>query len=398
MIRMSRRVGALPGYPLADLPLRKRALLARGVDVIDLGAGDNDTPPPAPVVEALKAALDDPALSKYGYQQGLSAFRQSIAGYMERRFGVSTDPVAEVVLLIGSKEGLAHLPLVVADPGEVCVVPEPGYQAYLGGTLLAEAVPFMAPLRADTGFLVDLDAVPEPVLSRTRLVFLNYPNNPTAAVAPPEYLARVVEVCRRRGIVLAYDNAYCDLTFDGYVAPSIFEIPGAREVAVEFFSLSKTFSMTGWRLGWATGRPELVAALTRVKTYTDTGPFLALQRAACVALDRAAEFGAIIRDRLVARRDRAVSALRRAGFEVTPPRAAMYLWVPLPPGVASAAFARQALEDEGVIIMPGSAFGPGGEGFFRVALTVEPARLEQAAERLGRALARSRAEHVAATA
>jgi LL-diaminopimelate aminotransferase len=253
-------------------------------------------------------------------------------------------------------------------------------------------------LRADDGFLLELERVPAGVLARTKLVYLNYPNNPTAAVAPLEYLARTVAVCRRHGILLAYDNAYCDLTYDGYVAPSIFEVPGARDVAIEFFSLSKSFSMTGWRLGWAAGRPELIGALTKVKSYVDTGPFLALQKAGALALDRAEELVAPVRALLAERRDAAVTALRNAGLAVPTPLAAMYLWVPLPAGIASSAFTRRALEEFGVVTLPGSSFGPAGEGYFRIALTVSPTRLTEAVERLGRALDLVRETSVAATA
>ncbi|HET9515265.1 MAG TPA: aminotransferase class I/II-fold pyridoxal phosphate-dependent enzyme [Gemmatimonadales bacterium] len=395
MIGPSSRVEALPGYPLAEIPSIKRRLIEAGVDVIDLGAGDNDTPPPAPVVEALREAVLDPAMSKYGFQQGLPEFRRATSRYLERRFGQRFDPVTETLPLIGSKEGIAHLPLAVADPGDVCIVPEPGYQAYLGGTILAGCEPFIAPLRAEQEFLLELEQVPESVLRRAAVAFINYPNNPTAAVATREYLERTVAVCRQYEILLAYDNAYCDLTFDGYVAPSIFEIPGAREVAVEFFSLSKTFSMTGWRLGWAAGRPELIAALTKVKSYVDTGPFLALQRAAVTALDRAEEFARPVRATLQERRDACVDSLVSAGFPVRPPAAAMYVWVPLPAGVASLPFSRRALEEEGVAVLGGAAFGPAGEGFFRIALTAGPERLREAVARLARALARTREESLA---
>jgi len=397
-ITFSDRLGALPGYPLAEIPTIKRRLLQEGVDVIDLGAGDNDTPPPAPVVEALKEALDDPSLSKYGFQQGLPAFRKACCDYLERRFGQRFDPATGVLPLIGSKEGLAHLPYAVANPGDVVIFPEPGYQAYIGGTILSGATPHVYPLVASENFLLELDRVPEAVLRRTRLVYINYPNNPTAAIAPMEYLERVVAVCRKYGILLAYDNAYCDLTYDGYVAPSIFEVSGAQEVAVEFFSLSKSFSMTGWRLGWAAGRPELIGALSRVKSYVDTGPFLALQKAGVVALDAAEALVAPIRALLSERRDAAVTALGQVGIEVARPKAAMYLWVPLPDGVPSAPFTRRALEEFGVVTLPGSAFGPAGEGYFRIALTVSPARLTEAVERLGRALDTVRGTRVAATA
>lgn len=386
MIRFCARAESLPGYPLAEIPAIKRRLVAAGVDLIDLGAGDNDMPPPAAVRDAMHAAVDDPAMSRYGFQQGLPAFRQAASHYLERRFGQRFEPASEILPLIGSKEGLAHLPFLVLNPGDVAVVPEPGYQAYLGGTLLAGGEPHVYPLRAEEGFLLELDRLPAAVLARTRLVFVNYPNNPTAAVADRAYLERLVETCRRHGILLAYDNAYCDLTYDGYVAPSIFEISGARDVALEFHSLSKSFSMTGWRIGFAAGSPALIEGLTRIKTYTDTGPFLAVQRAAAAALDEAEALVAPVREELQRRRDAGVAALREAGLPVAPPRAAMYLWVPLPPGIASAPFARRLLEEEGVVTLPGSAFGPAGEGYLRLALTVGAARMVEAIHRLGRAV------------
>ena len=397
MISFSKRLQALPGYPLAEIPSIKRRLIEAGVDVIDLGAGDNDTPPPEVAVQAMRAALGDPALSKYGFQQGLPEFRRAASSWIERRFGLHFDPATETLPLIGSKEGLSHLALTVINPGDVAIVPEPGYQAYIGGALLAGADPYIAPLRPENAFLLQLDQVPEATLRRAKIVFINYPNNPTAAVATPAYLERTVAICREHGILLAYDNAYCDLTFDGYRAPSIFEIAGAREVAIEFFSLSKSYSMTGWRLGFATGRAELIGALTRVKSYVDTGPFLAVQKAGAAALDASEKLVEPIRAELQSRRDAAVTALRRAGFTVEPPRAAMYLWVPLPTGVASAEFARRALEDLGVVVLPGSGFGPAGEGFFRIALTVNVGRLQLAAERLGHALDRARRGSLATT-
>jgi LL-diaminopimelate aminotransferase len=390
MIELSQRLHALPGYPLAEIPTLKRRLIEAGVDVIDLGAGDNDAPPPEIAVTAMGEALGDPAYSKYGFQQGLPVFRQAASNWLERRFGLGFDPSTETLPLIGSKEGLSHLPFAVVNPGDATIVPEPGYQAYIGGSILAGAEPYIASLRPEHDFLLDLERVPDAVLRRAKLVFVNYPNNPTAAVATPEYLERTVALCRRHDILLAYDNAYCDLTFDGYRAPSIFEIPGARDVALEFFSLSKSFSMTGWRLGFAVGRPELIGALTRVKSYVDTGPFLAVQKAGAAALDQAEALVVPIREELERRRDAAVTALRAAGFALEPPKAAMYLWIALPKGVPSAAFARRALEDTGVVVLPGSGFGPAGEGFFRIALTVGAERLRLAAARLGQTLGATR--------
>jgi len=384
----SQRLSRLPGYPLADLPARKRRLIEQGVDVIDLGAGDADYPPPAPVIEAMQRAAAETRLSKYGFQQGNPEFRRAAVDWMRRRFGVGFEPATEVLPLIGSKEGLSHFASAVLDPGDLAVVPEPGYQAYLGGTVLAGGKPLVYSLTARTNYLVELGEIPEATLRRVRLVYLNYPNNPTAAVAPRDYLERTVALCRRHGIVVAYDNPYCDLTFDGYRAPGIFEIPGAREVAVEFHSLSKSHSMTGWRIGWVAGAAQFISALVRVKSYVDTGPWLGIQQAAAYALDHAEELVPPNVAELQRRRDAGVAALRSSGFQIETPKAAMYLWVPLPAGVESAAFSRQALDQEGVVTLPGSAFGPGGEGYFRVALTVGEERIREGVGRLARTLAR----------
>jgi LL-diaminopimelate aminotransferase len=398
MIKPSRRLETLPGYPMAELPAVKRRLLEQGVDVIDIGPGDNDTPPPDVTLDTMASAVRTPALSKYGFQQGLPEFRQAAARWVERRFGQRFDPATELLPLIGSKEGLAHVVFAVADPGDVAIVPEPGYQAFLGGAILAGAEPYIVPLRSEQRFLLELERVPDEVLRRAKIVFVNYPNNPTAAVAPPEYLARTLAICRRYGILLAYDNAYCDVTFGDYRAPSIFETPGAREVAIEFFSLSKSFSMTGWRLGFAVGSQELIGALTRVKSYVDTGPWLAVQKAGAATLDQAEALVQPIRAELERRRDAGVAALREAGFQLDTPMGTMYLWVGLPTGIPSALFARRALEGAGVVVLPGSAFGPAGEGYFRIALTVSAARLAEAVHRLGGILEQMRSGALAGTA
>jgi len=388
-VHIAKRVGQFPGYPLANIPRRKRELIAAGVDVIDVGAGDPVEPPPALASQALEEALRDPAMSKYGFQLGLPAFREAVVRYHQRRFGTAFDPMTEVLPLIGSKEGLAHFALATTNPGDVVIVPEPGYQCYIGGAIASGAEARIAPLRPEANFLVELGELPASVLRRISLVYLNYPNNPTAAVAPRDYLERTVAVCREYGIALAYDNPYVEITFDGYRAPSIFEIEGAREVAVEFHSCSKSFTVTGWRLGWAIGNRELIAALTTVKSYHDTGPFLAVQKAGAVLLDHAEQVVKEAVARFSARRDAAAAALAAAGFEVEVPRATLYLWVPLPEGLKSADFQRMALEEEGVVVMAGSGFGASGEGFFRVALTVGEDRLAEAAERMGRVLARA---------
>ena len=372
---------------MAEIPALKRRLIQQGVDVIDVGAGDADLAPPRAAVEALARAARDPAMSRYAFQLGLPAFREAAAAYLRRRFGVSCDPFTELHPLLGSKEGIAHLAMALLDGGDVAVVPEPGYAVYEGGTVLAGGEPYPYALTPRTAFLLELAEIPAEVIRRTRLVYLNYPNNPTAAVATREYLERTVAFCRRHDILIAYDNPYCEITFDGYVAPSIFEIPGAWECAVEFHSLSKTFCMTGWRLGWAAGRADHIAGLARVKNYVDTGAFLAVQAAGAAVLPQAEQLAREYVAQFRERRDAMLAVLRAQGFEPETPRATMYLWVPLPEGLPSATFQRRALEEEGVVTMPGSGFGAGGEGFFRIALTVATPRLSEAAERLGKVLA-----------
>ncbi len=387
MSEFSKRVARLPTYPMAELPAIKRRLIQQGVDLIDVGAGDADLAPPRVAVEALARAAQDPAMSRYAFQLGLPAFREAAADYMRRRFGLTVDPFTELHPLLGSKEGIAHLAATVLDPGDVAIVPVPGYAVYHGGTVLVDGSPHLYDLTPRTDFLLELHELPRAVLERAKLVYLNYPNNPTAAVAPREYLERTVRVCREHDILIAYDNPYCDITFDGYVAPSIFEIPGAKDVAVEFHSLSKSFCMTGWRLGWAVGRPDRIAALARVKNYVDTGAFLAVQAAGAEVLKQAERLAAGYVAQFKDRRDAMLPALRANGFEADTPRATMYLWVPLPEGMPSAGFQKRALEEVGVVVLPGSAFGAGAEGFFRIALTVGVPRLVEAAERLGKVLA-----------
>jgi LL-diaminopimelate aminotransferase len=386
MPRLSSRFSGLPAYPLAHIPARKKALLDAGVDVIDLGAGDADLPPPAAAVAALQHAATVPSLQRYGFGLGHVPFREAISDWMQLRFGQHFDPMTEIVPLLGSKEGLAHIAFAYLGPGDVAIIPEPAYQAYLGGTLLSDATPYVYALRPRTNFLVDLDEIPTEVLDRARILYLNYPNNPTAAVAPREYLERVVRTCRERDILLVYDNAYSEMGFDGYIPPSIFEIDGADEVAVEFHSLSKTYNMTGWRCGWAVGRAQLVAPLAKVKSFTDTGQYMGIQAAGAAAIRSWAEFVpqnlAVFRER----RDAAVSAFAAHGFTADVPRATMYLWLPLPEEITSASFADTLREDAGVIVLPGSGFGTGGEGFFRVSFIQPAARIHEAAERAGRVL------------
>jgi LL-diaminopimelate aminotransferase len=314
-------------------------------------------------------------------------FRETISEWMNKRFGFRPNPLTEVVPLIGSKEGISHLALAYAEPGTYTIIPEPGYNAYQGGTIFSGAKPYRYALRPRTDFLVDLDEIPKDVLSRTRILYLNYPNNPTAAIAPMDYLERVVARCRELDILLVYDNAYSELAFDGYVPPSIFEVDGARDVAIEFHSLSKTYNMTGWRCGWAVGSTAICGTLARIKSFVDTGQFMAIQAAGVAALQSWAEFVPRNVEVFRERRDAAVKAFRAAGFLCDVPRAAMYLWIKLPDDVPSAFFAERLLEDEGVVIMPGSSFGAGGEGFFRISFITAPERIAEAARRAGKVLA-----------
>ena len=386
MPRYSARFAGFPVYPLAHIPGRKKALIDAGVDVIDLGAGDADLAPPPKAVSTLQRAAETPALQRYGFGLGYVPYREAIVAWMEKRFGQRFNPMTEVVPLLGSKEGLAHVAFAFLGPGDVGIIPDPAYQAYLGGTLLSDAKPYVYALRPRTNFLIELDEIPADVMARTRVLYLNYPNNPTAAIAPREYLERVVKTCIERDILLVYDNAYSEMGFDGYVPPSIFEIDGAREVALEFHSLSKTYNMTGWRCGWAVGKPELASALTKVKGFTDTGQYMGIQAAGVAAIESWAEFVPPNLEVFKARRDAAVAAFRANGFTADVPRATMYLWMPLPDGIPSATFADVLREEQGVIVMPGSGFGAGGEGFFRISFIQPPERIAEAAKRAGHVL------------
>jgi len=384
MPKTTERFRDLPPYPLAGMKAMRREIEARGGRVIDLGAGDVPLDPPPAVVDKLREVASDNSMSRYAFQSGLPAFREAVATFMERRFGQVVNPTTELLPLIGSKDGLAHLPAAYVGPGDAAIIPDPGYQAYLGSVILAGGEPYLVPLRPENDFLIPLDEIPTSVAGRARVLYLNYPNNPTTAVAPDAYLKDAIRFCTEYDIVLAYDNAYSEFGFDGYRPRSILEFEGAREVTVEFHSLSKTYNMTGWRLGWAVGSAEIIAALTKVKTFMDTGQYLGIQAAGAAALESWASW---VPDNIATfqrRRDAAVTALAAAGFDVTSPQATMYLWIPVPTSESSEDFATRALETEGVIVLPGAALGAGGEGFFRIALTEDEPGLEEAAVRLGR--------------
>ena len=385
-VRLARRIAEVPPYLFAELDRRRAEAAARGIDVIPLGIGDPDLPTPAAVVAALRAACAVPANQRYPDYEGSAAFRRGAAAYMGRRFGVALDPAAppdgQVLALIGAKEGLSHLVWALCDPGDVVLCPDPGYPVYATHTRFCGGEPYRLPLLPDRGFLPDLDAVPPEVARRAKLLFLNYPNNPTAATADLAFFEQAVAFCRRHDILLAHDNAYAEIGYDGYLAPSVLQVPGAADIAVEFHSLSKPFNMTGWRIGFCCGNRAAIAALGIVKNNTDSGPFTAIQEAALAAL----ELPRTILDQQLAvyarRRDLLVEALRRAGIAAPRPRATIYLWCPVPAGETSAGFAARLLEQTGVFVTPGTGYGTHGEGFFRISLTCPEARLEEAARRI----------------
>jgi LL-diaminopimelate aminotransferase len=307
-----------------------------------------------------------------------------VAGWYRERFGVALDPANEVLTLIGSKEGTAHVPFAFVNPGDVVLVPDPGYPVYAAGTWFAGGEPYFLPLRAERDFLPDLDAVPADVLRRARMLFLNYPNNPTAAVATPAFFARVVEFARRHGIIVCHDAMYSELCFDGYEPPSFLQTPGAVDVGVEFHSCSKTYSMTGWRIGFVVGNADVLRGLGRVKTNVDSGVFQAVQEAGIAALTGPQDCVARVRAIYQERRDVVVDGLRKLGLPVTAPRATFFVWAPVPDGSDSRKWAARLLQDAGVVVTPGVGFGPSGEGYYRIALTVDKARIAEAMERLGR--------------
>jgi LL-diaminopimelate aminotransferase len=381
-IKPAARLGLLPPYLFAELDRLKKGIQQKGVDVISLGIGDPDLPTPAHIVESLRGAVGDPINHRYSDYAGLERFRVAAAAWYKRRFNVVLDPVREICALLGSKEGIANFATAVVDPGDIVLIPDPGYPVYFSGCVFNGGEPYFLPLRKAAGFLPDLDAVPAEVARRAKLLWLNYPNNPTAATADLAFFKRAVQFCHKHSIILAHDLAYSEIAYNGYRAPSILEIPEARECAVEFHSLSKTYSMTGWRVGFVVGNAALVGALGRVKTNIDSGPFQAVQEAAISALEggdkNLRDYCAIYKER----RDLMVGALRKLGLGCETPKATFYLWAEVPKGYTSMSFTERVLREAGVLIAPGSGFGKAGEGFVRFSLTVASERLREAADRL----------------
>ncbi len=380
---VSKRLQALPPYLFVEIDKAKRKARAEGRDIIDLGIGDPDQPTPAHIIERLRQAAGDPANHRYALDQGMPALRQEIAAWYHRRFGVSLDPDTEILPLIGSKEGIAHLPLAFVNPGEAALVPDPCYPPYKGGVIFAGGTPVLMPLREENGFLPDLDAVSVSARKKARLFFMNYPNNPTGSVADAAFYGKAVQYARRHRMIAVSDLAYSEMSYDGYRPQSFLEIPGAREVGIEFHSLSKTYNMTGWRVGWACGNAALIAGLAKVKSNIDSGIFTALQHAAVAALQTPETLLRSLCAMYQARRDALVQGLRSLGWSVSAPKATFYLWVKIPvKKMGSIACAAAVLERADIVVTPGVGFGAHGEGYIRMALTVPEERIREALRRL----------------
>jgi LL-diaminopimelate aminotransferase len=381
-IETAQRIKDLPKYLFAEIDRLKKEVAARGVDIISLGIGDPDQPTPAHIVEALRDAVRKPVNHRYPDYEGGPALRGAIGKWYRQRFGVEVDPAAEVVVLIGSKEGIAHLPHAYADAGDWVLVPDPGYPVYGIMSAMIGARVHRMPLCEERAFLPDLGAIPSEVAASAKILFVNYPNNPTGASAPREFFEEALAFCRERGILLALDCAYSEIHYGRDVYRSVFDLPGAREHAVEFHSLSKTYNMTGWRVGFAVGGARIIDAMLKVKTNLDSGVFGAVQDAAVAALlgDQACvESTCAV---FAERRRRVAEALLRMGFEFRPPEGAFYFWVRVPEGRTSAQFCMEMLEKAGVVVTPGTGFGPSGEGYFRISLTCPDARLDEALARM----------------
>jgi LL-diaminopimelate aminotransferase len=382
----SRRLEAIPPYMFAELERRVAEKRAEGVDVISLGIGDPDHPTYEHVVEAMREAVANPGNQGYPTNRGRDEFRAAFRSFYASRFGVQIDPESEVMPAIGAKECIYNLSFAFLDPGDVALAADPGYPVYTGGPVLAGAQPVLMPLVRELGFVPDLERMDPMALENARLMFLNYPNNPTGAVVPEGFFERVVELARKHEILVVHDNAYSETTFDGYVAPSFLATPGAIEVGVEVFSLSKGFNMTGWRCAAILGNADAIGAYWRLKTNVDSGLFEAVQIAAAAALSGPRRAIVEMNEIYSRRRDLVVGALREIGVDVEPPKATIYVWAPVPAGHTSTSFAELVLEEAAVVVSPGSMYGPSGEGFFRISLTTPDDRLTEALERMRRHL------------
>jgi LL-diaminopimelate aminotransferase len=388
-MRTAKRIAAIPPYLFAEIDRKVAERRAAGIDVISFGVGDPDLPTPGFIVEELAKAARDPSTHRYPSYYGLPAFRRAIADFYRRRFGVELDPDTQVLPLLGSKEGIAHLPWAFVDPGDRVLVTEPGYPVYEVGAILAGGQPVHIPLRAEEGWFPAFERVG--AAAGAKLLWLCYPSNPTGAVATLDQLQEAVRFAADGDLLLAYDNAYSEITYDGFVAPSVLQAPGAMEVAVEFGSLSKIFNMTGWRIGWVVGSPVAIEALGRVKTNIDSGVFNAVQRAGVAALESGMPHLPELLATYRRRRDRIMEVFWEAGWKVDAPKGALYVWLPTPPGESSVQFTARLLDQAGVVVAPGTGYGPSGEGYIRLSLTIGDERLEEGCERVRKALVGGRA-------
>lgn len=380
------RVKNLPPYLFAAIDRMKAEAKEKGVDLIDLSIGDPDIPTPQNIVEAMKRSLDNPANHRYPSYEGIASYRKAVADWYKRRFNVELDPSGEVLSLIGSKEGIGHIPLAFVNPGDIVLVPSPGYPVYPVGTLFAGGESFIMPLFESNGFLPDLSSIPEDILKKAKLMFINYPNNPTSAVAGKDFFKSVVEVAKAYNIIVCHDAAYSEIYYDDQKPMSFLEVDGAKDVGIEFHSLSKTYNMTGWRIGFAVGNRDVISGLGKIKTNLDSGVFQAIQEAGITALGSGDEILRPIRVTYQERRDVLYEGLKRLGLSVIKPKATFYLWARVPEGYDSSGFVAYLLEKAGVMITPGVGFGSPGEGYVRFALTVSVDRIREAVERISKVI------------
>lgn len=386
-IQYAERIRTLPPYLFAAIDQMKREAVAKGVDLIDLSIGDPDIPTPVHIVEAMKKAVENPEHHRYPSYEGMLSYREAVAKWYKKRFNVELDPEREVLSLIGSKEGIGHIPLAFVDPGDIVLVPSPGYPVYPVGTKFAGGIPYIMPLKEENEFLPDLDSIPEDICKRAKLMFINYPNNPTAAMADEGFYKKVIEFAKKYNIIVCHDAAYSEIYFEERPL-SFMQIEGAKEVGVEFHSLSKTYNMTGWRIGYVVGNSEILAGLGKVKTNLDSGVFQAIQQASIVALQTDDVLLKPIRETYKERRDILCEGLQASGFELKKPLATFYVWVKVPRGTNSIEFVGKLLKEAGILCTPGVGFGEYGEGYIRFALTQSKDRIREAVERIRRFMER----------
>lgn len=384
--KLAERVKNLPPYLFAAIDRMKQDALSKGIDLIDLSIGDPDIPTPVHIVEAMKRAVEKPAHHRYPSYEGMPSYRGAIARWYRRRFNVTLDPDNEVISLIGSKEGIGHIPLAFVNPGDIVLVSSPGYPVYPVGTLFAGGESYIMPLVEENDFLPDLYAIPDDVFRRAKLMFINYPNNPTSAVANRKFYEDVIGMAKKYNFIVCHDAAYSEIYYDGKKPASFLESDGAKEVGIEFHSLSKTYNMTGWRIGFAVGNREVIAGLGKIKSNLDSGVFQAIQEASIVALDTGDDIISKIRDTYQARRDALYNGLKKLGIHVAKPEATFYIWARVPSNFDSSGFVAHILDKAGVLATPGNGFGAPGEGYVRFALTVPVERIKEAVDRIGKAL------------